>query len=171
VLRVRLDGSPAPGNPFGGSPVWTYGHRNVQGLGWDSRGRLWASEFGQQEWDELNLIRAGRNYGWPEVEGPSDDNRYEAPQASWRVDENSPSGVAVLGDAVFMAGLRGARLWKIPVDGERAGRPSDFLRETYGRLRSVTVAPDGSLWVGTSNRDGRGDPRDGDDKILRVVLR
>jgi glucose/arabinose dehydrogenase len=170
VLRITADGAAAPGNPFPGSRVWTYGHRNVQGLGWDSRGRLWASEFGQRDWDELNLLVPGRNYGWPDVEGPSDDNRYEPPQAAWRTDDNSPSGVAVAGDAVYMAGLRGARLWQIAVNGTRAGRPRDFLRSDYGRLRAVTVAPDGSLWVSTSNRDGRGDPRDGDDKILRVVL-
>jgi glucose/arabinose dehydrogenase len=70
-----------------------------------------------------------------------------------------------------MAGLRGARLWQVRVDAERAGRPRAFLEGTYGRLRAVTVAPDGSLWVSTSNRDGRGDPRAGDDKILRVELR
>ena len=170
ILRLTKDGESAPGNPFEGSPVWSYGHRNVQGLAWDSRGRLWASEFGQNEWDELNLIEKGRNYGWPVVEGPQRRDGFTEPQASWRPDEASPSGIAIVGDAVYLAGLRGARLWRVPVDGARAGEPRAYLTGEYGRLRSVSTAADGSLWLGTSNRDGRGDPREDDDKILRLAF-
>ena len=170
ILRVTAEGRPAPGNPFPDSPVWSYGHRNVQGIAWDSRGRMWASEFGQNTYDELNRIEPGRNYGWPEVEGPEEREGLTAPQVSWTTEESSPSGIAVVGDVVYVAGLRGARLWRVPVDGERAGKAQDFFTGEYGRLRSVTAAPDGSLWLGTSNRDGRGDPRDEDDKILRVTF-
>lgn len=170
ILRITPDGKPAPGNPFPGSPVFSLGHRNVQGLAWDASGQLWAAEFGQQEWDELNRIEAGRNYGWPEVEGRSGDDRFVDPVAQWPTDEASPSGIAIAGNAVYMAGLRGARLWQIPIPGGRPGRPKALLTGDYGRLRTVEVAPDGSLWLTTSNRDGRGNPRDGDDRIVRLTL-
>jgi glucose/arabinose dehydrogenase len=150
--------------------VYSLGHRNVQGLAWDTRGQLWASEFGQDEWDELNRIRPGGNYGWPVVEGKAGRAPYIDPVRQWRTDEASPSGIAVAGNAVYMAGLHGARLWQIPIPGGKAGTPKALLSGKYGRLRTVTLAPDGSLWVTTSNRDGRGDPRSGDDKILRLTL-
>jgi glucose/arabinose dehydrogenase len=170
ILRITPDGDPAPGNPFAGSPVWSLGHRNVQGLAWDSRGRLWAAEFGQNTWDELNRIEPGENYGWPVVEGRSDDDRYVDPVRQWRTSEASPSGIAVAEDSVFMAALGGTRLWQVPIPGGRAGRPTALMREDYGRLRTVVAAPDGSLWVTTSNRDGRGAPRDGDDRIVRLTF-
>jgi glucose/arabinose dehydrogenase len=170
ILRITPDGEPAPGNPFPGSPVYSLGHRNVQGLAWDSQGRMWAAEFGQNTWDELNRIRPGRNYGWPEVEGRSGDGRFVNPVRQWSTDVASPSGIAVAGGSVFMAGLRGARLWQIPIPEGRAGRPMARLTDRYGRLRTVAVAPDGSLWVTTSNRDGRGSPRSDDDKILRLAV-
>jgi len=171
ILRITADGEPAPGNPFPGSPVYSLGHRNVQGLAWDERGQLWAAEFGQNEWDELNRIEPGGNYGWPEVEGRGGGDRFIDPVRQWRTDVASPSGIAVAGDSVFMAGLRGARLWQIPIAEGRVGRPSALFTERYGRLRTVVAAPDGSLWLTTSNRDGRGSPRAGDDRILRLVFR
>jgi glucose/arabinose dehydrogenase len=143
----------------------------VQGLAWDSRGQLWAAEFGQNRWDELNRIEAGANYGWPQVEGrEGGGGRYVDPVAQWPTDEASPSGIAVAGNAVYLAALRGARLWQVPIPGGRPGRPRALLTGDYGRLRTVTAAPDGSLWVSTSNRDGRGSPRRGDDRILRLTL-
>jgi glucose/arabinose dehydrogenase len=170
VLRMTPDGKPAPGNPFPGSLVWTLGHRNVQGLAWDSAGRLWASEFGQNRFDEVNLLQPGRNYGWPAVEGRSDRTDFVQPLVTWPTSEASPSGVAILGDQLYVAALRGERLWRVPLDGRGGvGTPEALLVGEYGRLRAAAVAPDRSLWVLTSNRDGRGSPTSQDDRILRVV--
>jgi glucose/arabinose dehydrogenase len=170
ILRMTWNGRPARGNPFMNSVVWSYGHRNVQGLAFDSRGRLWASEFGQDAYDELNLIRKGRNYGWPLVEGRAGDKRFVDPVATWRPAVASPSGVAVASDAVWMACLRGARLWRLPLTATGAGRATAFLAGRYGRLRTVAAAPSGGLWLTTSNTDGVGAPRPGDDRILRLAL-
>jgi len=170
VLRMTPAGRPAPGNPFGGSLVWSKGHRNVQGLAFDPARRLWASEFGQNRFDEVNRIEPGRDYGWPVVEGASDDTRFAAPLVTWATSEASPSGAAISGDTLYVAALRGERLWTVPLDGQGGvGTPRALLVGEYGRLRAVEVAPDGALWVLTSNRDGRGDPVDEDDRILRVV--
>jgi glucose/arabinose dehydrogenase len=169
ILRLNPDGSIPADNPFDGSPVFSYGHRNVQGLAFDEDGNLWASEFGQNTWDELNLIQAGQNYGWPVVEGVGGDDRFVDPVAQWSTDEASPSGIAFVRDTVFMAALRGERLWQIPVQDGTAGSPADFAVGEFGRLRHAEVAPDGSLWVLTNNT-ARGIPRDGDDRILRVTL-
>ncbi len=126
---------------------------------------MYASEFGQDTFDEVNLIEPGNNYGWPEVEGEGDDPTYTNPLVTWSTDEASPSGSRVVGDAVYVGALRGQRLWRVPLDG---GDPEALLDQQYGRMRNVQRAPDGSIWITTSNRDGRGDPDDGDDRILRV---
>jgi glucose/arabinose dehydrogenase len=165
ILRVTPEGRPAPGNPFDDSPVWTLGHRNVQGLAWDASGRMFASEFGQNQYDELNRIEAGRNYGWPTVEGTGSDSRFVDPIATWATNDASPSGIAVLADKVYLACLRGQRLYRIGTDGSS---PEALLAGEYGRLRNAAVAPDGSVWVLTSNHDGRGDPEPEDDRILRI---
>jgi glucose/arabinose dehydrogenase len=170
ILRITPDGDPAPGNPFG-TRVWTYGHRNVQGLAWDPDGRMFATEFGQDRFDEINRIQKGRNYGWPVVEGAG-NGRFTRPLLTWSTDEASPSGLAYAGGSLWAAALRGERLWQVPVseDGE-VGRPKAHFTGRYGRLRAAVAAPDGSLWVITNNRDGRGSPRSGDDRILRIPLR
>ncbi|MFD7918693.1 PQQ-dependent sugar dehydrogenase [Streptomyces sp. NPDC059740] len=170
ILRMTPDGRPAPGNPDPSSVVYSSGHRNVQGLAWDRDGRLWASEFGQDTWDELNLIRRGGNYGWPEVEGRRKDaGKFVNPVAQWHTDQASPSGVAYVAGSVWLAGLRGERLWRVPLTGPRAAaRPQAFLTGRYGRLRTVLPAGDSQLWLVTSNTDGRGKPRRGDDRILRL---
>jgi glucose/arabinose dehydrogenase len=168
ILRLTPDGEPAPGNPTAGSPVWSLGHRNVQGLAWAKDGTMYAAEFGQNRFDEVNEIEPGKNYGWPEVEGKGDDSRYVDPLVTWGTDEASPSGAAVAGDTLYVAGLRGQRLWTVPLDG---GEPKAEFTERYGRLRTVEVAPDGALWLTTSNTDGRGDVQDGDDRILRFPAR
>ena len=168
ILRLTPDGKPAPGNPFD-TAVWSFGHRNVQGLAFVD-GQLWASEFGQSTFDELNRIDAGANYGWPVYEGTGGAAEgYTDPQATWGTDVASPSGLAYAEGALWMAALRGNRLWKIPVDRpDRRPARGASSSASYGRMRTVVVAPDGNLWVTTSNRDGRGDPSDDDDQILLV---
>lgn len=170
ILRMNPTGSVPGDNPFSGSRVFSLGHRNPQGLAFDRAGRLWAPEFGQNTYDEVNLVQKGKNYGWPEVEGrgDTDGGRYVNPQVQWTTDESSPSGAAIVGSRLYVAGLGGERLWTIPLRGAKAGTPTDSLNGRYGRIRAVTAAPDGSLWIGTSNRDGRGDVRSGDDRILRL---
>nr|WP_246416083.1 PQQ-dependent sugar dehydrogenase [Nocardioides luti] len=168
ILRITTDGDPAPGNPIDGSPIWSYGHRNVQGLAFDDRDRLWASEFGASTFDELNLIEPGDNYGWPTVEGRGGKAGLVDPQVVWDTDVASPSGLAWSDGYLWLASLRGRRLWRIDVVGKRATDPTDFFVGEYGRMRTVAVAPDGRLWVTTSNRDGRGSPADGDDRILVI---
>lgn len=171
ILRITRTGKPAPGNPVKGSPVWTMGHRNVQGLAFDSRGQLWATEFGKNTWDELNRIDKARNYGWPLVEGKGDRKEFRNPYVQWRTENASPSGLAYLDGSLWAGALRGGRLWQIPVRNGTTGRPRDFFVGDYGRLRTVVAAPGGNLWVTTSNRDTRGDPRPGDDRILVVAPR
>lgn len=169
ILRVTPSGAPAPGNPFG-SRVWSYGHRNVQGLAWDGDGRLYATEFGQNTFDEVNLIEAGNNYGWPVVEGFGGGAQFTDPLLTWSPAEASPSGAAVLGDSLWVAALRGRRLWEVPLTGDGGvGTPVAHLAGELGRLRAVEAAPDGSLWVTTSNRDGRGTPAPSDDRIVAVT--
>jgi glucose/arabinose dehydrogenase len=171
ILRITPGGKPAPDNPFH-SPVWSFGHRNVQGLAW-AGDQLWASEFGQDTFDELNRIEPGANYGWPVHEGTGGASEgYTDPQATWGTDVASPSGLAYADGALWMGALRGSRLWKIPVIGtgadETAGQPEAYFVGSYGRMRTVVTAPDGNLWVTTSNRDGRGDPSPSDDQILVI---
>jgi glucose/arabinose dehydrogenase len=171
ILRLTPEGDPAPGNPFPDSPVYSYGHRNVQGLAWDGSRHLFAAEFGQDTWDELNAITPGGNYGWPEAEGRSDDGFYRDPVAQWGTDEASPSGIAYAEGSVWMAGLKGERLWRVPLKGtEAAAEPQSFLTGEYGRLRTVVAAGAGRLWLVTSNTDGRGGPAKGDDRILELKV-
>jgi glucose/arabinose dehydrogenase len=169
ILRITTDGEPAPGNPDPDSPVWSLGHRNVQGLAFDDEGRLWASEFGDSTYDEINLIEPGANYGWPLVEGPGGGDDFVDPLVVWPTSAASPSGMAYAEGSLWVGALRGGRLWRVPVRGDRLGEPSGFLEGDYGRIRTVVTTPEGDLWVTTSNRDGRGTPADEDDRILEVV--
>ncbi|WP_442809531.1 PQQ-dependent sugar dehydrogenase [Streptomyces sp. NBC_01335] len=176
ILRMTPDGEPVHGNPAADSVVYSPGHRNVQGLAWDGEKRLWASEFGQDTWDELNLIEPGGDYGWPDVEGIAPKGAggdFIDPVAQWKTAEASPSGIAYAKGSVWMAGLRGERLWRIPLNGsakEPLAKPRAFLEGTYGRLRTVVAAGGDKLWVVTGNTDGRGDPKPGDDRILLVEV-
>ena len=167
ILRMTPDGRPAPGNPFPDSVVWTLGHRNVQGLTWDAHGKAYATEFGDATFDEVNLIKRGRNYGWPHAEGPSADPRFTDPELTWRTGEASPSGIAFAGGSLWVAGLRGERLWQIPLGPSgRFDTPVSHFVGTYGRMREVVLAPDGALWVLTSNTDNAGSAHVGDDRLL-----
>lgn len=172
ILHITGSGGPVADHPFPDAPlVYSYGHRNVQGLAFDAQGRLWASEFGQNAYDEINLIRPGGNYGWPVVEGPSSDPRFVPPYRYWPTSDASPSGLAIVGDTALMATLRGERLWLIPLGGSAgSAQPVATLIGTYGRLRTVALAPHGGVWLTTSNTDGRGTVRPGDDRILRLAL-
>lgn len=166
ILRMTPTGKPAPGNPFG-NLVWTYGHRNVQGMAWDAQGRMYATEFGQDRLDEINRISKGNDYGWPAVEGFG--KGYTDPLLTWRTSEASPSGLAIAQGSLWAAALRGERLWQVPETASGGvGKPIAHYVGTYGRLRAVVTAPDGSLWITTSNKDGRGSPKPGDDRILVV---
>jgi glucose/arabinose dehydrogenase len=169
ILRLTPEGEPAPGNPIDGNPMWSYGHRNVQGLGWDASGRMYAGEFGWNTADELNVIEPGANYGWPTVEGVGRVAGLVDPVVTWPTDDASPSGIAVTDDAVYLAALRGERLWEVPVADGAAGTPRVAL-DGLGRLRDVELGPDGALWVVTNNTDGRGTPRAGDDRVVRIAV-
>lgn len=170
ILRVTPTGGIPTGNPFAGSPVWSYGHRNPQGIAWDSRGTMWASEFGQDTWDELNVIAPGKDYGWPIVEGIAHDERFVDPVYEWRTADASPSGVAIVHDTVFIAALRGERLWVVDPPRGSAPLKATAVPLGLGRLRTVLAAGPSQLWVLTSNTDGRGRPRAGDDRIVQFAL-
>jgi glucose/arabinose dehydrogenase len=169
ILRMTPTGDVPADNPSG-TLVYSMGHRNPQGLAWDGDGQLWAAEFGQDTWDEFNRIEPGGNYGWPVVEGQAGDDRFIDPVLQWATDDASPSGLAWIDGTFFMAALKGQRLWAIYVDDAGSASAVEWYTGVYGRLRDVTEGPDGSLWVLTNNTDGRGDPRDGDDRILQVRL-
>ncbi|MDT9680508.1 PQQ-dependent sugar dehydrogenase [Streptomyces sp. TRM76323] len=171
ILRMTPDGQPVHGNPEADSVVYSYGHRNVQGLAWDADKRLWAAEFGQNTWDELNLIRPGGNYGWPEAEGKGGGGGFTDPVAQWPVADASPSGIAVARGSVWMAGLRGERLWRVPLAGGKpSAAPQAFLEGDHGRLRTVAAAGGNRLWLVTSETDTRGTPESGDDRILLLEV-
>ncbi|WP_405670385.1 PQQ-dependent sugar dehydrogenase [Streptomyces sp. NBC_01530] len=172
ILRMTTDGKAAPGNPFG-NYVYSLGHRNPQGLAFDRNGRLWEAEFGNSSKDELNLIKPGANYGWPTCEGNCSVSGMTNPKATWNVSEASPSGIAIVRNVVYMASLRGERLWRIPINGdnESVGTPTAYYVGTYGRLRTVTKVPGSDqLWLSTTNCDNNGNEPDGSDKLLRVNI-
>lgn len=172
ILRITPDGTAAPGNPFD-SPVYTYGHRNVQGLAWNSNGQFWATEHGRSGGgsglDELNLIEPGKNYGWPEIEGDETRSgmvtpkRNSGPTTTW-----APSGAAFVGDSLFFSGLRGQTLYEAVIQTGEVVEVKEHFGQQYGRIREVIAGPDGMLYISTSNRDGRGNPQRGDDKIIQV---
>lgn len=170
ILRMTPEGEVPSDNPTRGSYVYSMGHRNPQGLAWDADGQLWSAEFGQNTWDEFNRIEPGANYGWPVVEGQVDDARFTPPVLQWPTSEASPSGLAYVGGTFFLAALRGERVWAIYVDDTGAASAVPWFVGEFGRIRDVAAGPDGSLWFLTNNTDGRGDPRDGDDRLLQVRL-
>lgn len=166
ILRLTPEGEVPADNPFDRSPVFSYGHRNPQGIAWDAEGTMYASEFGQDTWDELNVIEAGGNYGWPEAEGIAEDPDYIDPVQQWSPDHASPSGIAVTGSDIVIANLRGERLRIVPLDDLTTS--TERVGGEFGRLRDVVAGPDGAPWVLTNNTDGRGSPGPGDDRILRL---
>lgn len=169
ILRMTPTGAVPGDNPFAGSYVYSFGHRNPQGLAWDDEGQLWASEFGQETWDELNRIVPGGNYGWPLVEGIAGDGQYIDPVLQWHTFDSSPSGLVYIQGTFFMAALRGERIWALHPSDESVDDEPWFVEE-YGRIRDVEAGPNGTLWFITSNTDGRGELREADDKLYQVQL-
>ncbi len=169
ILRMTSTGEVPEDNPFG-TLVYSFGHRNPQGLAWDSHEQLWASEFGQNTWDELNRIVPGGNYGWPLVEGQAGAPGSIDPERQWSTDQASPSGIAIVNDTIFMASLRGQRLWSIPITGSSTAPPTEWFVHSYGRLRDVVSGPAGTLWFVSNNTDGRGAPAADDDRLLQVAV-
>ena len=173
VLRIAPDGTVPADNPFGNA-VWSYGHRNPQGLAFDAQGRLWQQEFGNSLMDETNVVVRGGNYGWPQCEGTSGDCSgpgLVAPALTMPVAQASCSGLAVTGDHLWIACLRGTRLYRATITSD--GRLTDvrtLLSGTYGRLRTVEPSADGSLWLTTSTRgDKDSTANNSHERVLRVV--
>lgn len=170
ILRMEPDGSVPEDNPFNDSLVYSYGHRNPQGLAWTDDGMMYASEFGQHTWDELNIIEAGGNYGWPEVEGSPQDmddgDDFVDPVQQWSPDRASPSGIATIDESILIANLRGEVLRQVPTD--QVGESDIAYAGEFGRLRDVATTPGGEVWILTNNTDGRGDPATNDDRILHL---
>jgi glucose/arabinose dehydrogenase len=168
ILRLTPDGEVPSGNPFG-NYTWSWGHRNIEGLAFDARGTLWASEFGEDRRDELNRIVRGGNYGWPRSEGGDGRGGNRDPLATWRPENCSPSGIAIANGRAFLGALRGHALWGVRLRGPHAGRKVRYFHERFGRIRTVQKAPDGTLWITTSNHDGRpSSAHPNDDRIIRV---
>lgn len=169
ILRMTPEGKAPKDNPFAGSLVYSMGHRNPQGITWDSDGQLWAAEFGQDTWDEFNKIEAGGNYGWPIVEGIGDNPDFVNPLYEWPTDDASPSDLLFSHDTFFLATLKGESLWLLYDNPEGVSAVRWFQGE-YGRIRDVVDGPDDTLWFVTNNTDGRGEPVEGDDKLWQVKL-
>ncbi|MCS3924158.1 PQQ-dependent sugar dehydrogenase [Methanosalsum natronophilum] len=167
ILRVKDDGKIPSNNPFNDSPVYSLGHRNPQGLAWDSDGNLWSTEHGAIAKDELNLIEAGKNYGWPIIEGDETHPNMESPILQSGRDTWAPSGATYYNGSIYFAGLRGQTLYQAKIDSDSVELFTHFDKE-FGRLRSVFLGPDNNLYVLTSNRDGRGVPVSIDDQIIRI---
>ncbi|WP_455359074.1 PQQ-dependent sugar dehydrogenase [Streptomyces sp. SYSU K21746] len=167
ILRITKTGAPAPGNPFG-TRVYSYGHRNPQGLAWDRNGRLWSTEIGAAKSDELNLIKPGANYGWPACEGYCSVAGMTNPKKTWTPEEGVPAQLAVVRNVIYVSTLRGRRLWRVPIDrdSERVGKKTEFYSGAYGRLRALAKVPGtDELWLGTSAQGS------GKDQILKVTIR
>ncbi|MDG4756387.1 PQQ-dependent sugar dehydrogenase [Micromonospora sp. WMMD710] len=173
VLRLNPDGTVPSDNPFG-NYVWSYGHRNPQGLAFDSQGRLWEQEFGNSIMDETNLITRGGNYGWPACEGTSGTcgtAGFIAPVRTYPTAEGSCSGITIVRDALYVACARGARMYRAAISGSSLTNVQTYFSGTYGRLRTVEPAPDGGLWLTTTNQgDKDSTPNNSNERVLHVTL-
>ncbi|WP_438026623.1 lectin [Sorangium sp. So ce233] len=177
ILRIEPDGRVPSDNPFG-NHVWSYGHRNPQGLAFDSEGRLWEQEFGNTVMDETNLIQKGGNYGWPNCEGTVSQGGsgcstagYIAPKRTYPTSEGSCSGIAIVNNVFYTACQRGTRMYRAVISGSSLTNVQQLLVGTYGRLRTVEPTLDGNLWLTTTNTGGTDSvPNNSNEKIFRVIL-
>nr|WP_330359590.1 PQQ-dependent sugar dehydrogenase [Actinosynnema sp. ALI-1.44] len=168
ILRINPDGTVPSDNPFGNA-VWSKGHRNPQGLDFDSQGRLWEAEFGDSTQDEVNLITKGGNYGWPHCEGTTGDGCAGTvpPKKTWSTSQASPSGLTIINDHVFVATTVGQRVYRMRIDGGNLVDQQTYFQSTYNRLRTVEVDHDGDIWLTTStDKDSTAD----NDRILHVDI-
>ncbi|MDX6240084.1 MAG: hypothetical protein QOG10_4904 [Kribbellaceae bacterium] len=173
ILRINADGSVPSDNPFG-NRVWSYGHRNPQGLAFDSQGRLWQQEFGNSVMDETNIVVKGGNYGWPSCEGTSGTcgtAGFIAPIQTYPTANGSCSGISIVRDVLYIACLRGNRLYRANISGGDLVNVQSLLVGTYGRLRTVEPAPGGGLWLTTSNTGDKDSvPNNSNERIFQVTL-
>ncbi len=165
ILRVKDDGTIPESNPFPNSAVYSYGHRNPQGLAWDSDGNLWATEHGASAGDEINRIVSGKNYGWPTIRGVEKTVGIESPIIESGSSTWAPSGTTIFNGSFFFAGLRGQALYEFDL---KARTLKTHFKGQFGRVRDVVLGPDNFLYILTSTRDGRGVPMKGDDQIIRI---
>ena len=168
ILRLSDDGSIPPDNPFGNA-VYSYGHRNPQGLAWDDKDQLWSTEHGPFGFDELNLIKKGKNYGWPIIKGDEIQVGMEPPIVHSGPDETwAPAGMAYLDGSLFFGGLRGESLYEARILSQNKVSLKSHFRLNFGRIRAVVLGYDDYLYISTSNTDKRGNPNLNDDKIIRI---
>lgn len=173
ILRVNKDGTIPDDNPFS-NPVYSYGHRNPQGLSWDQFDRLWATEHGPSGStsgrDELNLIEKGKNYGWPEIIGAETKENMISPVIQSGADNTwAPAGLEIIDDQLFFVGLRGASLYQAEIKNNSLVNLTEYFKGEFGRLRIIKKGPDNWLYLATSNQDGRGDFKAlDDDKLIKI---
>lgn len=175
ILRVDEDGKPLADNPYG-NEVYSYGHRNVQGLVFDNKGQLWATEHGRSGalsgLDELNLIKSGKNYGWPDIEGGEErEGMLKAIVHSGADTTWAPSGATFLNDYIYFVGLRGEALYQANIRDIDNVEIKEYFKGEFGRLRDVVVGDNFSLYIISNNTDGRGELREGDDKLIKINLK
>ena len=177
ILRLNADGTAPTDNPFystGGNARYVYsmGHRNPQGIAWDSRGQLWETEFGENSQDELNIIQKGGNYGWPSCEGTIGNcGGYIAPKQTWATSQGGPSGIEIVNDWIYIAAVTGQRLYVAQINSAGTGTstPQAVFAGRWGRLRTVVKTPDGGLWLTSTNNDmNGGTPNTLDNVIVRL---
>lgn len=173
ILRIKDDGSIPTDNPFKNA-VYSLGHRNPQGLAWDTSGALWETEHGPSGlstgYDEINRIEKGKNYGWPVIRGDQKREGFVSPvlQSGGR-DTWAPAGLAYKNGSLYFTGLRGEAVYEAKINIDNTVTLSVHYKKEFGRLRAITLGPDAALYISTSNKDGRGRVKEGDDKILKIV--